>query len=276
MKCRLVASLGFMVAVGLVTTPLVAQVRRPARRGAPMAAARARAELRAGERVVADAPYSAVAVVERVQTLANGTKLTRKSTVTIHRDSAGRIRREQEATRVNPFGPLDREVEVPSTIFISDPVAGVAYTLYPETKTGVRRALRREEMAAATSKKHHRASRMAVESEEGARRREELGRQTIEGVEATGQRVVTTIPVGRIGNDQPIEIVEERWISTELKTLVRSRRVDPRLGENTFQLTRIDRTQPAASLFVVPEGYQITEAGKRGGPGWGSARRSRH
>ena len=97
------------------------------------------------------------------------------------------------------------------------------------------------------------------------RRREDLGSRVIEGVEAKGQKLVATIPVDRIGNDQPIEIVDERWISPELKTLVQSRRSDPRLGENTYQLTKIDRAEPAASLFTLPEGYTITEAGRAAG-----------
>src|SRR5262245_15000741 len=45
---------------------------------------------------------------------------------------------------------------------------------------------------------------------------ENLGKQTIEGVEAEGTRTTITIPAGEIGNERPIEIVSERWYSPEL------------------------------------------------------------
>src|SRR5574341_712211 len=39
--------------------------------------------------------------------------------------------------------------------------------------------------------------------------KEELGTQTIEGVECAGRREVTTIPAGAVGNERPIEMVNE-------------------------------------------------------------------
>jgi len=228
------------------------------------------AELRAGEKVVTGAPYAAVAVTTRVQTLANGTKLTRKTEAKIYRDSAGRLRRDQAASKISPLG---RDVDLPATIFISDPVAGVAYTLYPDKKVGVKRKLGRWETVQAGDAPaappngrvgrlaQHRNNRRLKGAEDGNRQDQDLGRQTVEGVEVTGKKTVVTIPVDQIGNDQPIEIVNERWISDELKVLVRSRHSDPRFGENSFDLTKIERSEPTAALFSIPEGYTITEAG---------------
>jgi len=92
-------------------------------------------------------------------------------------------------------------------------------------------------------------------------RKEELGKQTIEGVEAEGTRLTTTIPAGEIGNEQPIEMVFENWYSPELQTVIMSKHSDPRSGENTYRLTNINRTEPAHSLFEVPSDYTIQEAG---------------
>ena len=267
---RVVVALLMMAAVAISG---LAQGRRPA------GARGGRAELRAGEKVVMGAPYSAVAVTTRVQTLANGTKLTRKSEAKIYRDSAGRLRREQAASKISPLG---RDVDLPATIFISDPVAGVAYTLYPDKKVGVKRKLGRWETVQAgeqtDASSGGQAGRMARLAEYRNKRRlkngqddnrqdQDLGRQTIEGVEVAGKKTMVTIPVDQIGNDQPIEIVNERWMSDELKVLVRSRHSDPRIGENSFDLTRIDRSEPPAALFTVPEGYKITEAGAGRQPG---------
>jgi len=88
---------------------------------------------------------------------------------------------------------------------------------------------------------------------------ESLGKQTVEGVEAEGKRTTTTIPAGKIGNEQPIQIVSERWYSPELQTVVMTRRSDPRFGETTFRLTNINRGEPARSLFEVPADYTVKE-----------------
>jgi len=90
-------------------------------------------------------------------------------------------------------------------------------------------------------------------------RKEELGKQMVEGVEAEGTRYVTTIAAGEIGNEQPIEIVFESWYSPELQTVVMSKHSDPRTGENTYRLTNINRSEPAHSLFEVPADYTIEQ-----------------
>jgi hypothetical protein len=92
-------------------------------------------------------------------------------------------------------------------------------------------------------------------------KKEELGKQTIEGVEAEGTRYVTTIAAGEIGNELPIEIVFETWYSPELQTVIMSKHSDPRSGENTYRLTNINRSEPAHSLFEVPSDFTIQEAG---------------
>ena len=92
-------------------------------------------------------------------------------------------------------------------------------------------------------------------------KKEELGKQTIEGVEAEGTRYVTTLAAGEIGNELPIEMVFETWFSPELQTVVMSKHSDPRFGENTYRLTNINRSEPAHSLFEVPSDFTIQEAG---------------
>jgi hypothetical protein len=90
---------------------------------------------------------------------------------------------------------------------------------------------------------------------------ESLGKQTIEGVECEGTRMVTTIPAGEIGNELPIEVVFEKWYSPELQVVVMTKNSDPRFGENTYRLTNINRSEPPHSLFEVPADYTIQEAG---------------
>jgi hypothetical protein len=92
---------------------------------------------------------------------------------------------------------------------------------------------------------------------------EDLGSQTMEGVLVTGTRTTRTIPAGEIGNERPINIVIEVWTSPELQTVVMSKRTDPRMGEQTFRLTNIVRTEPDASLFAVPADFKVLDAPQR-------------
>jgi hypothetical protein len=88
---------------------------------------------------------------------------------------------------------------------------------------------------------------------------EKLGTQTVEGVSAEGQKITHTIPAGAVGNEQPIDIVDERWYSPELQTVVMTRHSDPRSGETVFRLTNINRSEPARTLFEVPSDYTVRE-----------------
>lgn len=91
--------------------------------------------------------------------------------------------------------------------------------------------------------------------------KESLGTQTIEGVQAEGTRVTFTIPAGKIGNERPIVTVNERWYSAELQTVVMSKNSDPRMGETTYRLTNIVRSEPDPGLFQVPADYTVKEGG---------------
>src|SRR5450759_838848 len=68
---------------------------------------------------VKGAPYSAEAVNETNQMLADGTRIHRENRTTVYRDSEGRTRSES-----------------PDSVTITDPVANVTYLLNPKTMTG--------------------------------------------------------------------------------------------------------------------------------------------
>ncbi len=86
-----------------------------------------------------------------------------------------------------------------------------------------------------------------------------LGVKDIDGFSAQGRRTTTTIPTNQVGNNKPIEIIDEFWESTELKVLLRSLHRDPRTGDIEYALTKISRAEPPASMFTVPSGYTIRD-----------------
>ena len=89
--------------------------------------------------------------------------------------------------------------------------------------------------------------------------KEQLGKQSFDGVEAEGTRTTITIPAGEIGNEREIQIVSERWYSAALQMVVMTRHSDPRNGETTYRLTNINRVEPDRTLFEVPAGFTIKE-----------------
>lgn len=255
-------------------------------------------------KVVKGAPYSAQAISESIQTLADGNRIVHKSTATVYRDGEGRTRREQTLKAIGPYASAG---DPPQTTFINDPVAGVNYILDSRTRTARKVALpafkrrsgdpvvvttegaatkvrpRDGEIKEAEIKEHKlRAIEESVivggpglphgprpgatfeylrtKPDPNNTKKESLGKQTIEGVEAEGTRLTITIPAGEIGNELPMQIVSESWYSPELQTIIMSKHMDPRMGEHTYRLTNITLGEPARALFEVPADYTVKES----------------
>ncbi|HSK70711.1 MAG TPA: hypothetical protein VK892_03380 [Pyrinomonadaceae bacterium] len=244
--------------------------------------------------VVKGAPFSAEAVSESVQILADGNRISRSFTTKMFRDSEGRFRREGGSGgsgNVTYSGAVSA-LGLQDTISIFDPVINVRYILQPSNKTArkidtiagvaeaaviangqplshatktyieLNAARRAEATAQAEVTAVGRANVVVLPSlvathSDGPGKTESLGTRNIEGVEAEGTRTVTTLAPGAIGNEREIEIVYERWYSKELQLIVYSRHFDPRFGEQTYRLTNISRSEPDRSLFVPPSDYNV-------------------
>jgi hypothetical protein len=250
--------------------------------------------------VVKNAPYSAEAVTETTQTLADGNRISRKTNATLYRDSEGRTRREEA---LGAIGPWASNGEPAQSVFINDPVSKTNLVLDTKNKTahkmpsprvmmtealnGLNEAKIKVERTSVTEIEHQSQStngdgpaaaaakiqaEMAMThlqpgmtlssgSEKNAQK-ESLGTQMIEGVQAEGTRTTITIPAGAIGNDLPIQVVSERWYSPELHTVVMTKHSDPRMGDTVYRLTSINRSEPAPSLFQAPADYTTASEGK--------------
>ena len=232
-------------------------------------------EMSFGNKIVKNAPYSAQATTETTQTLADGNRIVRKNSSSIYRDSEGRTRHDQSLGSIGPWAAAGPPQQ---TSFINDPVNRIHYVLDPRSRIARKMVLPplppmpdKPGAPPRDGKSADVFTVIAAPPPPGMRARdmrdmplpkpkvESLGKQTIEGVEAEGTRDTITIPAGEIGNEQPIQIVSERWYSPELQTVVLSRHSDPRFGETTFRLTNITRTEPARTLFEVPSDYTIKE-----------------
>ena len=64
-----------------------------------------------------------------------------------------------------------------------------------------------------------------------------------------------------IGNERPIVVTSDEWMSPDLKVLVLSESSDPRTGTSTYKLVNVKRGDPPASLFQVPSDYTVNQTG---------------
>lgn len=220
--------------------------------------------LASDQKVVTGAPYSASAVTETVQTLADGNHIRHTTTSSIARDSQGRTRREQS---MSGLASLAGNAQLPTLVFIQDPVAKTHYVLEPDSK--IARTTPAGAMSAPPppppgAYQVKVVGKAPLNRDGSDFKKELLGSQVINGVRADGTRITRTIAAGEMGNEKPIEIVTETWYSPELQATVRSKSSDPRIGDITFELQNIDRSEPAASLFTVPADYTVQES--NGGP----------
>jgi hypothetical protein len=240
---------------------------------------------------VQGAPYSATITNETVQTLADGTRIMQTNTGTTARDSQGRTRQDMPLPAIGNLAATN----APRLAFIHDPVAQTSYTLNLTDKTAQQLSPLPPLAADAASASGVPATastrvigvgvspmppspepipgtvavtsgamflQKQISDEPAPVTTEDLGSQTMEGVLVNGTRSTRVIPVGEIGNDRPIAIVTEVWISPDLKTVIYSKRSDPRIGETTFRLSNIARTEPDPTLFTVPSDFKITEGPK--------------
>ena len=222
-------------------------------------------------KTVTGAPYSAQAVTESTQVLADGNRITHKASSSVARDSMGRTRREET---LNFVGPWSVDGQPSPIVTINDPVAGIRYHMETGPKTAVKMPTRPPNVDAVISQKLEAELKARRALEEAGRfkvqlddsnpnttQTESLGSQMIGGVQADGKRVTETIPAGKIGNDKPIQIVNETWYSSQLQTVVMSKHSDPRSGDVVYTLTNISLAEPDPSLFQVPAGYQMKTEG---------------
>jgi hypothetical protein len=228
------------------------------------------------------APFCANVATEHTQSFADGNRIHTTDNSTLCRDSEGRTRRE---AGLNLLG-AGAQTPASKLITISDPVAGVRYMLDLDNKIAHKMTLASPEAAgaitAATAGLPDKGEHMMVyqsagpaggpvlssnvflrkgaqDADEAAPTSESLGDQTINGVQATGTRVSTTIPAGKMGNDKPITVTSERWYCSDLKTTVMTKHDDPWAGELKTEFTSVNTSEPNPSLFRVPSDYKIVD-----------------
>lgn len=251
-------------------------------------------------RTVKNAPYSAEVVTDHLQQLADGNRIVEHSSGRVFRDKEGRVRREEDRPSGNPS--ISIVDPVAGVSYALDPERRIAWKASTQTGIAIMDKLdaakteaAKAEIAKMAAELKRRAEQapdliemrkkleaarkagetMTVETAGGIvtmrrspgagedHKEEALPPRTIEGVRVEGRRMTKTIAAGAIGNEWPMTIVSEEWTSPDLQVLVLTDRKDPRNGDSSYKLQRIQRGDPSPSLFQVPSDYEVRETGIR-------------
>ena len=197
---------------------------------------------------LANAPFTATVNTESVRQLADGTTITLNNHRAIARDKAGRIFQERRL-----LVPDDGKHEsVVTQIEISDPVAHKLYICVPEEHVCQLEQFSAPEFAPPP------AVGVAA-NQPGGPSREDLGKQSIDGLEVVGTLETGVIESGAIGNNSPMLVKREFWYSPQLGVNLISKRQDPRFGTQNFEVSDIVLGEPEARIFELPSGFKVID-----------------
>ena len=195
-----------------------------------------------------NAPFSAVVTTEWTKILPDGSTQTNKNHRTVARDSSGRVF--QERRFFTPNG--DKQVTRLSELDYQDPNRHELYVCHPDVRVCT---LYKFDMPTTVRV----APSGPLANGAGSVTRENLGQKTIDSVEVTGSREVTTINAGVIGNQKAEPIVKEFWYSPRLGINVITKRFDPRHGVQNFEVSNINLSEPNPKMFQPPADYRVVK-----------------
>jgi hypothetical protein len=217
--------------------------------------------------------YTAESKTTSVQTLANGTTITRESTEIRAVDS------QQRTLNIRTEGPFSEDQPRFTWGNVNDPVENTQITWNSQTRqvqviklppASERHGCWQSDSGQMTMsfgplhpeeapRPKIQAIATAVKSRQDfpQPKVEDLGTTTIQGVETRGQRWTTVTPVGQIGNDRELVSTNEVWAAVNLGIPMREVNDSPQGGKTTTEVVRLDLSEPPLSTFQPPEGYEV-------------------
>jgi hypothetical protein len=205
----------------------------------------------AGVPPIPNEPFSGTEVRSFMETLPGGNSISHSSCANVYRSSTG-------VTRVEETRDSATCSSTPSSVTITDPVAGVRYEINPAKGTYFEMKLpprpNTPPSGPPPNGKHGPNGDQVQKSSLGTP-------QAIAGTSPTlyadGTQITFTIPAGKEGNPQPIVVTTTRWYSPDLHIVISSSSTDPRGGTSTEQTTIISTADPLATLFQLPAGLTL-------------------
>jgi hypothetical protein len=187
---------------------------------------------------VPNVPFSAVVELESSQVLPDGSTEQKKTFNNIARDASGRIYNERRSMTPASFNGTPRIL----MMHIFDPESRLNTFLDPSTHIARQSVF----------------TKPMVDSASGSQG-EDLGSDMMENMEVHGTRKSRTIPAEFSGTGQAIVITDEYWYSADLHLNMLVKHNDPRTGEQTVTVTRLNRSEPDEAKFQIPASYKVVD-----------------
>jgi len=200
---------------------------------------------------VPNAPFSADVAILSHEKLPNGSELIRTTINHIARDSQGRIYNESRALM--------------PTSFKGEPRLNSAHIYDPTTQHNIfynqQLRLARDTVLPANRAMPRTSPEPGPRAMPGgpAFTQTSLGQQTLDNTILVGTLKQRTVPAVASSTGEPVTITDEYWYSPDLYVYLIIKHNDPRTGEQIVAVTHIDRTEPPAARFQVPDGYKVVD-----------------
>jgi len=193
-------------------------------------------------------PFSARDHILWTRRLEDGSVMKTELYALVARDEQGRIYREHRS-----FVPLNSNHQSrQSDMLVLDPVAHTRTTCVMRTRR--------------CTVSSYRASSTFVLNPDGLfdhgmrfLTRENLGSNTIDGVDVTGTYETLQIAGGAVGNSQTLVSTRDFWYSPALQVNLSVVRKDPRVGTQELQLVDLSLTTPDPRIFQLPQGFVVQD-----------------
>ena len=202
---------------------------------------------------VPGAPFSAEAEQYMTQVLRDGSSFERKTAALIARDTQGRIR--NESHEVLPASSTRKPIIF--SVHIYDPDTRLNTFLNPNTHIATQRVLLNPP---STEPPANWWVHLVGASSSGPNLQvQDLGSSVKDGIEVHGYRRIQTISAKASGTDHPLVVTDEIWYSEELHINLLTKHNDPRTGQLTVTVTRINVNEPDVDLFAIPPEYKVVD-----------------
>jgi hypothetical protein len=220
--------------------------------------------------MVTENPFHAKIVVTRSSANEAVSTLAPRYPTQVARDSQGRVRTERATGQfLHDNGAEAGTKTEQHLIMICDPVAQTLTQI--DTLNATARIFHSAPSAPSTSRTQQASARTFCSSRllfnrAGHSEGEDLGVQTIQGVEAHGVRMnmplrETSSVGGQVPSMTSTDNTREIWCSDQLSAVVLTVTENAKTGEKTTAaMQNIERTEPDASLFQIPPDHAITES----------------
>ena len=203
---------------------------------------------------VTNAPFTADVTILTHQKLPDGTETIRTTINHIARDSQGRTYNESRV--LMPISYTGEPRLTSATIFDPTNLHDISYN--PQLRVA-RDYIITPEQAAHRSGTNPPVPGPRTVSGGPKIIETSLGQQTMDNTILVGTRKQRTISAPVSSTGEPVTITDEYWYSPDLFVYLIVKHNDPRTGEQIVAVTHIDRAEPPAARFQIPDGYKVVD-----------------